>query len=254
MNTAKTDVVLIIDEVQQALATGDGYSLMRPEGRTRPYRETPAPKRPGTSSSWARVAQVLVGHDDAPGAAFTGALAAGYQVLDQDFVNWLLQRVATSPGVSCRPQQWPGRASRPWATAPRCSRHWWSCSGSARAAESGLSIICSTLASAAADVELHAVEEFGALGKALFSKIAAGSRARHQRPVRRGRPGGIRRPDQVRRRDQPGADPGEMIATNLITRLGHGVYAVADPPCARSGRRMALSVAGAAAAKPAKPV
>jgi hypothetical protein len=42
-------------------------------------------------------------------------------------------------------------------------------------ADQAFPIICATLASAAADVELRAIEEFGELGQAVFDFIAQGS-------------------------------------------------------------------------------
>jgi hypothetical protein len=257
VNTAKTDVVLIIDEVQQALATEDGYSLMHGLKAARDAVNA-RPDAPGhfiflgTGSHKSLVTDMTTRRAQ----PFTGALAAGYQVLDQDFVNWLLQRVAASPGVKLPTAAvaWQGfqtMGHRPEELLKALVE----LQRISAPPNQAFPIICSTLASAAADVELHAVEEFGALGKALFSKIAAGGEqginglfGADALAEYGALTGSVVETNQVQTLAE------KMIAANLITRLGHGVYAVADPFVRTVWlERMALSVAGAAAAKPAKP-
>lgn len=91
-------------------------------------------------------------------------------------------------------------------------------------------IICQTLASAAADAELRAIEDFGVLGEAIFARIAAGGDAgvtglfsEPALAAYRQRTGGPVEPGQV----QGLAD--KLIAANLVARPGHGRYTVVDP-------------------------
>jgi len=97
-------------------------------------------------------------------------------------------------------------------------------------ADQAFPIICSTLAAAAADVELRTIEDFGELGKAIFSRIAAGkedgvsglfsAEALAYYTERTGTPVEA---NQVQNLTD------KMVAANLIARPGHGIYTVADP-------------------------
>lgn len=232
VDKAKVDVVLIVDEVQQALATDDGYNLMYglKAARDAVNARVDTPGHfifVGTGSHKSLVADMATRRSQ----PFTGALSSSYNVLDMAFVRWQLDRVAGTPGVKLPSPNvaWQGfqdMGHRPeellkalvqlqQTTAPP---------------DQAFPIICATLASAAADVELSALEEFGELGKALFDKIAQGgdpgvsglysAEALSDYSAKTGAPV---EPNQIQTLAE------KMIAANLITRLGHGLYAVADP-------------------------
>jgi hypothetical protein len=229
---AKADVVLIIDEVQQALATDEGYSLLHSLKAARDAVNA-QPGTPGhfiflgTGSHKSLVTDMATRRSQ----PFTGAVAASYTLLDKDFVRWQLDRVATAPGLKLPTLEvaWQGfqaMGHRPEELLKALVQ----LQQTSAPADEAFPIICSTLASAAADVELRAVDDFGELGKALFGRIAAGGE--------RGVSGLFGAEALADYRAQTGLAveasqvqglAEKMIAANLITRLGHGVYAVADP-------------------------
>ncbi|BDT66700.1 hypothetical protein os1_08640 [Comamonadaceae bacterium OS-1] len=98
------------------------------------------------------------------------------------------------------------------------------------AAEQAFPVICSTLASAAADIELQAIEEFGELGGAIFDRIAAGPE---------GGVSGLFGADALSSYSkQTGTNvetppvqnlADKLVTANLVARPAHGTYKVADP-------------------------
>ena len=91
-------------------------------------------------------------------------------------------------------------------------------------------IICSTLASAAAEVEIATIENLGALASAIFDRVASSDEtggaklfsadASTSYSEQIGMP--VDTPQVQNMVDR-------MITANLIMRQSHGVYAVADP-------------------------
>ena len=88
---AKTDVVVIIDEIQHALNTDDGGNMLlalkaaRDEINTKP--DTPGHFLfLGTGSHRARVRELTIKGKQ----AFNGAMSEDFPVLEMDFVEWLL--------------------------------------------------------------------------------------------------------------------------------------------------------------------
>ena len=91
-------------------------------------------------------------------------------------------------------------------------------------------IISATLATAAADVELQAIQDFGDLGKAIFFRVTAGKEegvaglfsadalAYYSKQT-----GTLIEAPQVQNLTD------KMVAANLIARPGRGIYAAADP-------------------------
>ena len=163
---------------------------------------------------------------------FTGAVSTAYEVLGRDFVRWQLDRIARASAGTRLPDievAWEGfraMGHRPEELFKALVQ----LQSTSLPPDAAFPVICATLASAAADVELHAIEAFGDLGRAIFRRIASGS----EEGVRGlfsadaladyGRQIGVRvEPTQV----QTVAD--KMIAANLIAPPGHGVYKVADP-------------------------
>ena len=97
---ARVDVVLIVDEVQQALGTEDGTSLLHALKAARDAVNA-QPGTPGhflflgTGSHKSLITDMATRHSQ----PFTGALTTAYEPLGQDFVQWQLQRIASAPGV-----------------------------------------------------------------------------------------------------------------------------------------------------------
>lgn len=230
---AKVDVVLIIDEVQQTLSSEEGYGLLHALKAARDAVNS-KPGTPGhflflgTGSHKSLVTDMATRRSQ----PFTGAVSAAYALLGKDFVQWQLERIAAAPGATRLPTlevAWQGFQAvghRPEELFKALVQ----LQGMDMPPDQAFPVICATLASAAADVELHAIEEFGELGKALFGRIASGSEqgitglfSADALTAYGHQTGATVEASQV----QTLAD--KMIAANLITRPGHGIYMVADP-------------------------
>ncbi|OGB35467.1 MAG: ATPase [Burkholderiales bacterium RIFCSPLOWO2_12_FULL_61_40] len=229
---AQVNVVLIVDEVQQALGTEDGSSLLHALKAARDAVNS----RPGTPGHFLFLGtgshkSLITDMATRRSQPFTGALTTAYQVLGQDFVQWQLDRIASTPGVVLPSLDvaWAGfqaMGHRPEELLKALVQ----LQTAQAPADQAFPIICATLASVAADVELHAIEEFGELGQAIFARIAEGSEegvsglfGEEALAAYAKRTGGPVQPPQV----QNLAD--KMISANLIARPGHGIYTVADP-------------------------
>ncbi|MBK6850337.1 MAG: hypothetical protein IPG93_01675 [Burkholderiales bacterium] len=163
---------------------------------------------------------------------FSGAVAEAYEVLGRDFVQWQLGRIAASPGVilpsldaACQGFELMGNRPEELlkALVQLQANH-------AAPPDQTFPIICATLATAAADVELHALNDLGPLAQAIYARIAAGKEE------------GIsglfsadaladyaQRTGTAVETTQVQALAAKLVAANLIARQGRGVYAVADP-------------------------
>ncbi len=229
---ARVDVVLIVDEVQQALGTEDGTSLLHALKAARDAVNA-QPGTPGhflflgTGSHKSLITDMATRHSQ----PFTGALTTAYEPLGQDFVQWQLQRIASAPGVvlPSAATAWAGFEAlghRPEEMLKALVQ----LQSAPAPADQAFPIICATLASAAADVELRAIEEFGELGQAVFDFIAQGSETgvsglfgEEAMANYEARTGGKVPTSQVQKLAE------KMISANLIARPGHGIYTVADP-------------------------
>jgi hypothetical protein len=231
VDKVQTSVVLIIDEVQQALGSEDGSNLMFALKAARDAVNT----RPGTSGyllmvgtgSYKSLVADMATRRSQP---FSGAVSAPYEPLGRDFVQWKWQQLHALPGVRLPSEQamWDGflaMGQRPEelqnALVQLQSR--------AESPELAFPIICATLASAAADVEIATVEELGSLAAAIFSPIAQASES--------GASGLFAADAMACYAESIGAmvDTPQvqnmidrLISANLIMRQSHGVYAVAD--------------------------
>jgi hypothetical protein len=236
VQVAQTDVVLIVDEVQQALGNEDGNSLLHALKAARDAVNA-TPNMPGhflfvgTGSHKSLITDMATRRT----AAFSGALATGYEVLGQDFVAWQLARIShfqpdvVLPSLDVAWQGFQVMGNRPEEllkalvdlqeaippdTAPNLV----------------FSIICKTLAGTAADVELHVLRDLGPLAEAIFARIAEGGDtgvtglfSEEALASYAAETGMAVQAPQV----QNLAD--KMIGANLVTRPGHGIYMVADP-------------------------
>ena len=231
--TAGTDVVLIIDEVQQTLGSEDGYGLLHALKAARDAVNS----RPGTPGHFLFLGtgshkSLVTDMATRRSQPFTGALSAAYDLLGEDFVQWQLARIAATSPAATLPSQaaaWQGFQAvghRPEELFKALVQ----LQSTEAEPDQAFPIICATLASAAADVELHAIDEFGDLGKAIFGRIAAGSDEGVS---------GLFSAETLADFGKQTGTPVEanqvqnladkMITANLITRPSHGVYIVADP-------------------------
>ena len=228
----RTDIVLIVDEVQQALGTEDGATLLFALKAARDAVNT----RPGTPGHFLFVGtgshkSLLADMVTRRSHPFAGAVSTSYEPLGHDFVKWKRDQLSQIASVKLPSQEvmyqgFMAVGQRPEelqkALIQLQSRH--------EEPDLAFPIICSTLASAAAEMEIAAVESLGALGPAIFDRIVHGNEEGESR---------LFSADAVASyTEQIGAAVDtpqvqnmvdKMIAANVIHRRSHGVYAVADP-------------------------
>lgn len=229
----RTNVVLIIDEVQQTLGTDEGQALLHALKAARDAVNA----KPGTPGRFLFIGtgshkSLLAEMTSRRHQPFAGALSASYQVLGKDFVQWQLARIGTQPGLTLPSLDaaWDGFQTlghRPEELL-KALRQLQQARGTD--ADTAWRIICATLAGAAADADLKAFDDLGELGKAVFERIASGgdegisglfgaeSLAFYSQRI-----GSSVDASQV----QKVVD--KMVGAQLIIRPSHGVYTIADP-------------------------
>jgi len=232
VDRTRTDVVLIVDEVQQVLAGDEGSQLML---AIKAARDAINP-RPGTPGHFLFIgtgshrAQV-VGMTLQGKHAFEGATSVDYPTLGEDYVDHMLQAIAHE-GAKVRPSL--AVAFTAFDTLGRRPEELIRALRQLQQQEPGqadryLPVIAATLKGAAADVELRKIEDLGVLATAVFDRVArapgdatglfaADSLAEYASVV-----GREVTADQVQRIAE------ELRNANIIMRKGHGVYAVTDP-------------------------
>jgi hypothetical protein len=234
VNQANTDLVLIVDEVQHALATEDGARMLFALKAARDAINT----RPdtsghflfiGTGSHRALVSELVTRRNQ----AFSGATSVAYPVLDRDFVEHVLKRLAEegadglpSPKVATDAFSVLGNRPEELLKALRLLR---TQLPQGADPEAYLPVIAATLRSSAASAELLRLDQLGGLATAIFDRIAtndgdtrglfsAEAAAEYSRVLGR----------EVRIEEiQPAVN--EMLGANLIMRRAHGVYGITDP-------------------------
>ena len=232
VDLAKTDVVLIVDEVQQALAGDEGTQMLL---AIKAARDAINP-RPGTPGHFLFVgtgshrAQV-VGMTLQGKHAFAGATSVDYPTLNGDYVDFVLKGIATE-GATALPSlpiaieafNTLGRRPEEFTRALRQLQH-----EDPHEADRFLPVIAATLRGAAADVEIRKVEDLGVLALAVFDRIgradgdatglfAAEALSEYSRVL-----GREVTTDMVQRVAE------ELRYANVIMRKGHGIYAITDP-------------------------
>ena len=228
------DVVLIIDEVQQAITTEEGNQMLLAFKATRDAIN-PRPETPGhflflgTGSHRALVSELTARRNQ----AFAGATSLPYPVLDQAYVRHVLERLRAE-GMELLPSE--ESAWNSFQTLGHRPEEFLRALGQLRlSTTSGLApdqllpVIAATLRGSAADLELLKVEQIGGLATAIFDRVA-----RSEGPAR-----GIFSAEaalsygeaigrEVRVEEiQPVVN--ELLAANVLMRLGHGLYGVTDP-------------------------
>ena len=229
---SKTDVVLIIDEVQHALGSADGDSLLHALKAARDAINT-RPATPGyflflgTGSHRARVQELSLKGNQ----AFNGAVTHEFPVLGLDFIEYVLQQVrpqlgAMAPSAGVTEAAFRRMGSRPEELMKALSV--------LRALPQGanpdehLPTIAQALGAAAADIELQKIEAFGPLAQAVFSRICGiggdvkgvfTGDALKEYSAQIGR--------EVSAQEVQGV-LGMMTSANLLMRVKHGHYGVTD--------------------------
>ncbi|NWD47796.1 ATP-binding protein [Pseudomonas gingeri] len=231
IDQAKTDLVLIIDEVQQAISSDDGNQLLLALKAARDAIN-PRPNTPGhflfigTGSHRAQVSELTAKRNQ----AFSGATSTPYPLLKSDYVEFLLNRLAMTvkkeklPSLEAAVEAFNTLGNRPEEML-KALRQLLQQDGDP---DLFLPVIASTLRSAAASIELEKVEQLGSLAQAIFNKIAAtegdargifsiDAAAEYSKTVGR----------EVRVEEiQPVVIA--LVAENIIMRRGHGIYAITD--------------------------
>ncbi|MFZ4965900.1 ATP-binding protein [Pseudomonas sp. Mn2068] len=231
IDQAKTDLVLIIDEVQQAISSDDGNQLLLALKAARDAIN-PRPNTPGhflfigTGSHRAQVSELTAKRNQ----AFSGATSAPYPQLKSDYVEFLLNRLAMTvkkeklPSLEAAVEAFNTLGNRPEEML-KALRQLLQQDGDP---DLFLPVIASTLRSAAASIELEKVEQLGSLARAIFNKIAAtegdargifsiDAAAEYSKTVGR----------EVRVEEiQPVVIA--LVAENILMRRGHGIYAITD--------------------------
>ena len=231
VDQAKTDLVLIIDEVQDAISSDDGNQLLLALKAARDSIN-PRPNTPGyflfigTGSHRAQVSELTAKRNH----AFSGATSAAYPLLKADYVEYLLNRLAMTvkkeklPSLKAATEAFNTLGNRPEEML-NTLRQLLQQDGEP---DVFLPVIASTLRSAAASIELEKVEQLGSLAQAIFNKIAStqgdargifSTDAAVEYSKKVGREARI---EEI----QPVVIA--LVAENIIMRRGHGIYAITD--------------------------
>ena len=234
VDQSRRDVVLIVDEVQQAITTDEGNQLLLALKAARDA-VNPRPDTPGhflfvgTGSHRAMVNELTARRTQ----AFNGATSISYPVLDADYVEYLLGRLRSdgvgklpSAPVALKAFRMLGNRPEEMIKALRQLQVNVPPDGDP---DAYLPVIAGTLRSVAADIELAKVEQLGSVANAIFARIAmtdgdakglfsADAAAEYGRAVGR----------EVKIEEiQPVIN--DLMDANIIMRRGHGLYGVTDP-------------------------
>ena len=228
------DVVLIVDEVQQAISSEEGNQMLL---ALKAARDAINPK-PGTSghvlflgtgSHRALVSELMARRNQ----AFAGATSLPYPLLNHAYVRHVLDRLREE-GMDVLPADeaaWRGfqiLGHRPEEFL-RALGQLRSNASSGLAPDQLLPMIATTLRSSAADLELAKVEQIGGLARAIFDRVAwSEGPARGIFSAEAATPYGEAIGREVRVEEiQPVVN--ELLAANVVMRVGHGLYGLSDP-------------------------
>jgi AAA ATPase domain len=234
VDQARADLVLVIDEVQHAITSEEGNQMLLALKSARDAINA-RPNTPGhfifigTGSHRALVNELTARRNQ----AFAGATSVPFPVLDGDYVEHLVKRLAMEgagplPSVAVATRAFATLGNRPeemLKALRQLGRHL----PPGGNPDEHLPVIAATLRSTAADIELMKLEQLGGLATAIFDRIAATdgdargvfsgeAAADYAKAVGR----------EVRVEEiQPVVN--DLLAANLIMRRGHGMYGVTDP-------------------------
>lgn len=233
IDQAKTDVVLIVDEVQHALGNADGDHLLHALKAARDAINT-RPGTPGhflfigTGSHRARVQELTLKGNQ----AFNGAVTNEFPVLGRDFIDYVRAQVRPQLGAMLPSAEVTEAAFRSMGSRPEELMKALNVLRSLppdALPDAHLPTIAQSLSAAAADVELQKVEAMGPLAEAVFSRICSiggdvkgvfTGEALKAYAAQVGR--------EVTAQEVQGII-GMMTSANLLMRVKHGHYGVTDP-------------------------
>ena len=234
VDQAKTNVVLIVDEVQHAITSDDGNQMLLALKSARDAIN-PRPGTPGhfifigTGSHRALVSELTARRNQ----AFAGATSVPYPVLNGNYIEHLLKRLvqegaASLPSLAVAVHAFATLGNRPEEML-KALRHLSRHLPPGGNPDEHLPVIAAMLRSTAADIELMKVEQLGGLATAVFERVAstdadarglfsAEAAADYAKLV-----GRAVRVEEI----QPAVN--DLLAANLIMRKGHGTYGITDP-------------------------
>lgn len=233
IDQAHTDVVLIVDEVQHALGSADGDTLLHALKAARDAINT-RPGTPGhflfigTGSHRARVQELTLKGNQ----AFNGAVTNEFPVLGRDFIDYVLEQVRPQLGAMLPSADVTEAAFRAMGSRPEELMKALNILRSLppdALPDEHLPTIAQSLGAAAADVELQKVEAMGPLAQAVFSRICSiggdvkgvfTAEALKAYAAQIGRESTAQEVQGI---------IGQMTAANLLMRVKHGHYGVTDP-------------------------
>ena len=229
---SKTDLVLIVDEVQHALGSADGDNMLHALKAARDAINT-RPATPGyflfvgTGSHRARVQELSLKGNQ----AFNGAVTHEFPVLGFEFVEYVLEQVKPQLGIMAPSAGVTEAAFKRMGSRPE---ELMKALNVLRALPQGanpdehLPTIAQSFGAAAADIELQKIEAFGPLAQAVFSRICGiggnvkgvfTADALKEYSARIGR--------ETTTQEVQGV-LGLMTSANLLMRVKHGHYGVTD--------------------------
>lgn len=231
---AKTDVVLIIDEVQHALTTDDGGNLLL---SLKAARDAINPRTDlpghfvfiGTGSHKAMIGEMAARKNQ----AFAGAHSTQYPVLNGDYIEFLLHALERDgytelPSKPVVVEAFNTLGNRPEEIIRALGVTLRSCTNGSKPDEV-LPPIALALRTAAADAELSKVESLGPLAGALFDRVASakgGVRGLYSADAAADYSKTLGRDVRIEEIQPVAMD---LLNANLFIRRGHGLYEISDP-------------------------
>ncbi|RCW66267.1 ATP-binding protein [Pseudorhodoferax soli] len=232
VNLAKTDVVVIIDEVQHALGSDDGDSMLLALKAARDEINL-TPDTPGyflfigTGSHRARVRELTIKGKQ----AFNGAMSEDFPVLGIDFVVWLLKEAdlgARTPTADTAFECFTRLGRRPEELMKALSAL--QNAPNFVDADQDLRAITEGVRQSAAGVDLARLDDLGPLALAVFGYVCEQGGQ------------GVKKLFSAATLEEYGAEIGRPVApeevqkvanllvdSNILARDGHGIYGVSDP-------------------------
>ncbi|MYM92659.1 ATP-binding protein [Duganella vulcania] len=249
VDQAQRDVVLIVDEVQQAMATEEGNDVLLAlkAARDAVNLRIATPGHflfIGTGSHRSMVRELTTKKTQ----AFHGAATVDYPLLGQDYVDDLMAKLRASGRTELPSNQAVYEAFVTLGHRPedlsRALRQLLAGDQTRVSLDDALKIIAQALRNANADVELIKIEQLGTLAEAIFDRIASsdgdakGVFSGEAATAYSTAVGREVRVEEI----QPVVN--ELVATNLVMRRGHGLYAVSDPVVQASWRQQRQDLLG----------
>ncbi|WP_343292404.1 ATP-binding protein [Vandammella animalimorsus] len=228
---ARTDVVLIVDEVQQAAGPA-GHALMAALKAARDaVNGDPEAKGHflfiGTGSHRSLMNDMATKSSH----PFKGAVTAPFEPLAQDYVAWKLGQLAAD-GVRLPSLEAAWRGFQTLGHRPEeLERALGQFQAAPQGSDAEFDLICATLAYAAADMEFARAGEIGGeLGELVFARIAdgpeEGARELYGQAALADYTAALGLPVEVK---QVQTTVDGLVAANLIARIGHGRFIISDP-------------------------